>query len=159
MNNLYVDSKEIENGFILASDDEISLLMPDWYEDSDEFYFIIKNDTNEVLGNIIYRYQKNEATGNVEYQIDKQFRGHNYAKKALKLLAKNMYKIDDEDLFISIHSDNYASIKTAIGAGAIFEKKVKIPKHYIFSEEGKYKYANMYIIKNNHGKNIETKKI
>lgn len=28
---------------------------------------------------------------------------------------------------------------------------VEIPKKYIFSLDGKYKYANMYIIKNNKG--------
>lgn len=137
--------------FILARDEEISLVMPEWYDDIHDFFEILLNASNEVVGNITLRNKIDNSAGNIEYFIFEEYRGNNYAKKALKLFAKNVSEVSDEDLFISILPNNTASIKTAIGAGAIFHKMVEIPKKYAFSENGKYKYANMYIIKNDRG--------
>ena len=129
--------------FILAQNEEIYLVMPEWYDDEHEFFEIVLNDTEEVVGNITMR--------NIEYEVFEEYRGNNYAKKALKLFARNVSEVSDEDLFISILPNNTASIKTAVGAGALFHQVVEIPKDYRLSEDGKYKYANMYIIKNDRG--------
>lgn len=137
--------------YVLAQNDEISLVMPDWHYGEEDLFEIVLNDTKEVVGNIIFQHKIDNATGNIEYKIFEEYRGNNYAKKALKLFSSNASEISDQDIFISILPNNTASIKTAIGAGAIFHQVVEIPEKYIFSEEGKYKYANMYIIKNDRG--------
>lgn len=137
--------------FILAMNEEISLVMPDWYDDEHEFFEIVLKDTKEVVGNITLRNRFDSSTGNIEYFIFEEYRGNNYAKKALKLFARNVSEVSSEDLFISILPNNMASIKTAVGAGALFHQVVEIPKNYRMSEDGKNKYANMYIIKNDRG--------
>ncbi len=136
--------------YVLAKNDEISLVMPDWHYGTSDLFEII-NKENEVVGNIIFNHSYDDVTGNVEYNVFEEYRGNNYATKALKLLAQNVFKISEMDLFISILPNNKASIKTAINCGAVFHKMVEIPKKYIFSLDGKYKYANMYMIKNNKG--------
>lgn len=137
--------------FVLAQNEEISLVMPEWYDDVHEFFEIVLNTSNEVVGNITLRNKIDNSVGNIEYFIFEEYRGNNYAKKALKLFARNVSEVSDEDLFISILPNNTASIKTAIGAGALFHQVVEIPKDYRMSEEGKNKYAYMYIIKNDRG--------
>ena len=144
--------------FVLAQSEEIYLVMPEWYDDEHEFFEIVLNDTEEVVGNITMRNKIDSSAGNIEYFIFEEYRGNNYAKKALKLFARNVSEVSDEDLFISILPNNTASIKTAVGAGALFHQVVEIPKDYRLSEDGKYKYANMYIIKNDRGVNLERDK-
>lgn len=146
-------------GYVLASDDEISLVMPDYHSGTFDLYEIIRAEDSEFLGYISYYYENDEIAGNVSYEIFKEYSGHNYAKKALKLFAKNIFKIDDSDLFISILPNNIASIKTAVGAGAVFDRKIDIPLHSTYSLGGRNKYANRYIIKNNKGVNDEKNKI
>lgn len=145
--------------YVLGKDDCVSLVMPNWHEGPEEMFEIVINYTLEVAGYIKFFHEVNPSTGNVEYEIFNEYRGRSYAKKALRILARNVSKLDYEDLYISILPDNIASIKTAVGAGALFEQRVEIPKHYIFSKEGKYKYANMYIIKNNIGVEDEKGKV
>lgn len=137
--------------YTLASDEEISLIMPDWHRDEYDLYEIVLNSNDEVVGNIKFHYSINDVTGNIEYEVFEEYRGNNYAKKALKLFSRNVSALSADDIFISILPNNTASIKTAIAAGAILHQVVEIPKKYIMSEEGKYKYANMYIIKNDRG--------
>lgn len=146
-------------GYVLASDDEISLVMPDYHSGTFDVYEIIRAEDSEFVGYISYYYENDEIAGNVSYEIFKEYSGHNYAKKALKLFAKNIFKIDDSDLFISILPNNIASIKTAVGAGAVFDRKIDIPLHSTYSLGGRNKYANRYIIKNNKGVNDEKNKI
>lgn len=146
-------------GYVLASDDEISLVMPDYHSGTFDLYEIIRAEDSEFVGYISYYYENDEIAGNVSYEIFKEYSGHNYAKIALKLFAKNIFKIDDSDLFISILPNNIASIKTAVGAGAVFDRKIDIPLHSTYSLGGRNKYANRYIIKNNKGVNDEKNKI
>ena len=132
------------------------------YESINKNYFKLSYDyesINKYYFGISYYYENDEIAGNVSYEILKEYSGHNYAKKALKLFAKNIFKIDDSDLFISILPNNIASIKTAVGAGAVFDRKIDIPLHSTYSLGGRNKYANRYIIKNNKGVNDEKNKI
>lgn len=144
--------------FILAKDEEITLIMPLWYDDEHEFFEIMLNDTKEVVGSIMMRNEIDLVAGNIEYMIFEEYRGNNYAKKALKLFAHNVSNISDEDLFISILPNNKASIKTATKSGTLFHQIVEIPKNYRISENGKNKYAYMYIIKNDRGVIFEKNK-
>ena len=134
-------------GYVLGEDDVILLVMPPWHSGKYDQYEIVLKDSNKVVGNISFFYDSNKITGNVEYFIFYEHRGKGYAKRALKVLAENIYKLDETDLFISILPDNKASIKLALSCGAVLHKKVEIPKKHSFSKDGKYKYANMYIIK------------
>ncbi len=138
-------------GYVFAKNDEISLIMPDWHYGKDDLFEIVFNDNGNVVGSIKFRYEVDFITGNIEYNIFEEYRGYGYAKKALKLFAKNVYKLSDEDIFISILPNNTASIRTAKGAGAVYERMVPIPKGYSFDGYEMQKYAYRFIIKNNGG--------
>lgn len=129
-----------------VGDNEIILLMQ---KDEEEIYFkIILNDSFEEIGHIIYTYKTSELTGNLSYFIYEEYRNNGYAKKALYMLVKNIRKLDNKDLYLSIVPSNIASIKVAKYAGAAYYKPVNIPTNYIFCDDSLYNCANMYKIKN-----------
>ena len=129
---------------IFASCKDISLILPN---STDEAYFqIILNETYEEIGHISYTYENNEVVGNLSYFIYKEYRNKGYAKMALKLFVNNVRNIDDKDLYLAITPDNIASIKLAKSQNAKFIGTVSIPARYVFSDDGKYSYANMYKI-------------
>ena len=55
--------------YTLASNDEISLVMPDWRRDEYDLYEIVLNSNNEVVGNLKFHYEINDITGNIEYEV------------------------------------------------------------------------------------------
>lgn len=129
---------------IFASCKDISLIL---HNSTDEAYFqIILNETYEEIGYISYIYENNEIVGNLSYFIYKEYRNKGYAKMALKLFVNNIRDIDDKDLYLAITPDNIASIKLAKSQNAKFIGTVSIPARYVFSDDGKYSYANMYKI-------------
>lgn len=135
--------------YILGSDDEITLALMETNHD-DRLYFEIRlNENSNVVGHISYHFRDVKIFENVEVFISEEYRGNNYAKKALSILIENLYKIDNNDIYLSIHQDNIASIKSAISCGAKLDHVTKIPKRFSFSENGKYKYTNVCIIENN----------
>ena len=130
---------------IFASSNDITLILQKFY---DEAYFkIILNETYEEIGNISYTYDKSDIVGNLSYFIYEEYRNKGYGKKALKLLVDNIRRIDDNDLYLAIIPDNIASIKLAKSQNAKYIGDVDIPTKYVFSDDGKYSYANMYKIK------------
>lgn len=130
---------------IFASDKIISLILEDV---PDEAYFkIILNETLEEIGHISYTYENDSIVGNLSYFIYEEHRNKGYGKKALKLLVDNIRRIDDNDLYLAIIPDNIASIKLAESQNAKYVGDVNIPTKYVFSDDGKYSYANMYKIK------------
>ena len=130
---------------IFASDKIISLILEDV---PDEAYFkIILNETLEEIGHISYTYENDSIVGNLSYFIYEEHRNKGYGKKALKLLVDNIRRIDDNDLYLAIISNNIASIKLAKSQNAKYVGDVNIPSKYVFSDDGKYSYANMYKIK------------
>lgn len=130
---------------IFAFDKEISLIL--YIGDDFAHFDIILNDELKQLGHITYMFDNDDVVGNLSYFIFDEYRENGYAKKALKLLIDNIYKLDCNDLYLSILPNNIASIKLAESQGALFIKKVKIPENYIFSDDGKYTFANMYKIR------------
>lgn len=133
--------------FTLAKNKEISLVMPDWHDGEEEFFEIILNESNEVVGRVIFRHYNDEIYGNVDYDIFKEYRGNGYAKKALILFKENLYKISDDDIVITVKPNNGAYLKTAIGAGATYMKTVKLSKESFISKNGLYDEADVYEIK------------
>lgn len=130
---------------IFASDKIISLILED--VPNEAYFKIILNETLEEIGHIIYTYENDSIVGNLSYFLYEEYRNKGYGKKALKLLVDNIRRIDDNDLYLAIIPDNIASIKLAKSQNAKYIGDVNIPTKYVFSDDGKYSYANMYKIK------------
>lgn len=130
---------------IFASDKIISLILED--VPNEAYFKIVLNETLEEIGHIIYTYENDSIVGNLSYFLYEEYRNKGYGKKALKLLVDNIRRIDDNDLYLAIIPDNIASIKLAKSQNAKYIGDVNIPTKYIFSDDGKYSYANMYKIK------------
>lgn len=130
---------------IFASDKIISLILED--VPNEAYFKIILNETLEEIGHISYTYENDSIVGNLSYFIYEEHRNKGYGKKALKLLVDNIRRIDDNDLYLAIIPNNIASIKLAESQNAKYIGDVNIPSKYIFSDDGKYSYANMYKIK------------
>lgn len=130
---------------IFASDKIISLILED--VPNEAYFKIILNETLEEIGHISYTYENDSIVGNLSYFIYEEYRNKGYGKKALKLLVDNIRRIDDNDLYLAIIPDNIASIKLAKSQNAKYIGDVNIPSKYVFSDDGKYSYANMYKIK------------
>lgn len=130
---------------IFASDKIISLILED--VPNEAYFKIILNETLEEIGHIIYTYENDSIVGNLFYFLYEEYRNKGYGKKALKLLVDNIRRIDDNDLYLAIIPNNIASIKLAKSQNAKYIGDVNIPTKYVFSDDGKYSYANMYKIK------------
>lgn len=130
---------------IFASDKIISLILED--VPNEAYFKIILNETLEEIGHIIYTYENDSIVGNLSYFLYEEYRNKGYGKKALKLLVDNIRRIDDNDLYLAIIPNNIASIKLAKSQNAKYIGDVNIPTKYVFSDDGKYSYANMYKIK------------
>ena len=130
---------------IFASDIIITLILED--VPNEAYFKIILNETLEEIGHISYTYENDSIVGNLSYFIYEEHRNKGYGKKALKLLVDNIRRIDDNDLYLAIIPNNIASIKLAESQNAKYVGDVNIPSKYIFSDDGKYSYANMYKIK------------
>lgn len=130
---------------IFASDKIISLILED--VPNEAYFKIVLNETLEEIGHISYTYENDSIVGNLSYFLYEEYRNKGYGKKALKLLVDNIRRIDDNDLYLAIIPDNIASIKLAESQNAKYIGDVNIPTKYIFSDDGKYSYANMYKIK------------
>lgn len=130
---------------IFASDKIISLILED--VPNEAYFKIVLNETLEEIGHIIYTYENDSIVGNLSYFLYEEYRNKGYGKKALKLLVDNIRRIDDNDLYLAIIPDNIASIKLAKSQNAKYIGDVNIPTKYVFSDDGKYSYANMYKIK------------
>lgn len=130
---------------IFASDKIISLILED--VPNEAYFKVILNETLEEIGHISYTYENDSIVGNLSYFIYEEHRNKGYGKKALKLLVDNIRRIDDNDLYLAIIPNNIASIKLAESQNAKYVGDVNIPSKYIFSDDGKYSYANMYKIK------------
>lgn len=130
---------------IFASDKIISLILED--VPNEAYFKIILNETLEEIGHISYTYENDSIVGNLSYFIYEEHRNKGYGKKALKLLVDNIRRIDDNDLYLAIIPNNIASIKLAESQNAKYVGDVNIPSKYVFSDDGKYSYANMYKIK------------
>lgn len=130
---------------IFASDKIISLILED--VPNEAYFKVILNETLEEIGHISYTYENDSIVGNLSYFIYEEHRNKGYGKKALKLLVDNIRRIDDNDLYLAIIPNNIASIKLAKSQNAKYVGDVNIPTKYVFSDDGKYSYANMYKIK------------
>lgn len=79
-----------------------------------EFHYDIYLHNQKIrVGYIEYRYQNTSSyLGDIGYGILESHRGHNYALKALKLVANKVEEIGRDSVIITTYSDNIQSIKT-----------------------------------------------
>lgn len=119
----------------VISDGEIDLIQQrSFYEDKDDFWYeIALHDIDIIVGEISYedRPKDTEYFGTISYEIYKQFRGHNYSKKALNLLKELLKEAGKKEMIISINPYNIISQKVAEGFGAKLLCTRKIPESHI----------------------------
>ena len=123
------------------SDGEITLRISQKYQGDDEllpfyYYDIFVDDT--AVGKISIRIGNNYHSyynGNIGYEIDKEYRGSNYAYKASKLVLQVAKAHNMSELILTCDESNIASYKTIEKLGAELIEIVKPPKDYFAYRE------------------------
>lgn len=103
-------------------------------------YFIYLDDM--IIGMLRIRHQLNDAlrngAGHIGYSIQKEYRKKGYASEALRLAIEKAKDIIEEDeIYMSVHKDNQASLRVQIKNGA-----------YIHHEDEKEYYTRIKIGRN-----------
>lgn len=111
------------------------------------YYYEILDKKNNSVGKISLRIGYNEYTiynGNVGYEVNQEYRGHNYSLKALKMLKPLMkyHKIDF--IILAIDELNTASNKIAQKAKGKLIGKFTVQKQHKFYLDERCK--NVYLI-------------
>lgn len=109
------------------------------------YYNIYKHGERDTIGTIELRLTVDGDMyyyGNIGYKIDKNYRGHNYAYHACKVLfkvAKEEFNMDE--LIITCSPENIASYKTLKKLDGELIELAKVPKEHILhliGETSKY---------------------
>ena len=84
--------------------------------------YFLWND-NDIVGLFRIRHYLNEylkdGAGHIAYGIGKQYRGNGFATKGLKLAIEKAWEIIPEnEIYMSVHKDNPASLKVQLNNGA-----------------------------------------
>lgn len=84
--------------------------------------YFLWND-HEIVGLFRIRHYLNEdlkrGAGHIAYGIGKQYRGSGFATKGLKLAIEKAWEIIPEnEIYMSVHKDNPASLKVQLNNGA-----------------------------------------
>jgi len=108
--------------------------LPEGYVPCTEFF--LWND-NEIVGLFRIRHELNdflrEGAGHIGYGIKKEYRGKGYATKGLALTIEKAREIIKEDeIYMSVHKDNPASLQVQLKNGA-----------YIHHEDDKEYYTRI----------------
>ncbi|MDE5855461.1 MAG: GNAT family N-acetyltransferase [Anaeroplasmataceae bacterium] len=103
------------------------------------WYNILLKETKEIIGQISLRIGKNYHSyynGNIGYYIDEQYRGHNYAFTATKMLYPLSLAHHQTELILTCDEDNLPSTKTIKKLGGILLETVLPPKDYFAYYDG-----------------------
>ena len=123
------------------SDGEITLRISQKYQGDNEllpFYYYDIYVDETVVGKISIRIGSNYHSyynGNIGYEIDKEYRGSNYAYKASKLVLQVAKAHNMSELILTCDESNIASYKTIEKLGAQLIEIVKPPKDYFAYRE------------------------
>ncbi len=111
---------------LVVVSDEIDIYEQRIYKDNYRYY-VVPHDTLCIAGLITVDYGRDydRVLGNVGYQINNEFRGRGYARKALELLCGVFVDKGMEVSVIVIKQDNIPSIKTTKGFGGILVRKAE----------------------------------
>ncbi|MBE6750887.1 MAG: GNAT family N-acetyltransferase [Ruminococcaceae bacterium] len=129
------------NDFDILSDDEMTLKISRKYQGDNEllpFYYYDIYVDETVVGKISIRIGKNYHSyynGHIGYEIDKEYRGSNYAYKASKLVLQVAKAHEMSELILTCDESNIASYKTIEKLGAQLIEIVKPPKDYFAYRE------------------------
>jgi len=132
---------EFINKFDIISDGVITLKISQKNKGDDEllpFYYYDIFVGNTAVGKISIRIGSNYHSyynGNVGYEIDKEYRGNNYAYKACKLMLQVAYAHGMNELILTCDESNIASYKTIEKLGAQLIETVKPPEDYFAYRE------------------------
>ena len=85
--------------------------------------YVLENDDGDYVGLVNLRHRLNDAlrqgAGHIGYGIRKEYRGRGYATAALALALKEAWKVvPEEEIYLSVHKDNPASLKVQLRNGA-----------------------------------------
>lgn len=132
---------EFMNDFDIFSNDEVTLKISQKYQGDNEllpFYYYDICVNSIAVGKISIRIGKNYHSyynGNIGYEIDKEYRGNNYAYKASKLVLQVAKAHNMSELILTCDESNIASYKTIEKLGAELIEIVKPPKDYFAYRE------------------------
>ena len=105
-----IDKNLITSSLPTIKNNKISLYLK--YNDSyhGEYYLILDNYTDEIVGNISYLGEENLFYGgNIGYHIKKEYRGNKFSLQALNLLTDKLYQNGIQKILIATKKDNIPS--------------------------------------------------
>ena len=132
---------EFFSNFDAISDGEILLKISQKYQGDDEllpFYYYDICVGDIAVGKISVRIDNNYHSyynGNIGYEIDKEYRGNNYAYNACKLVLQVAKAHGMNELILTCDESNIASYKTIEKLGADLIEIVKPPEDYFAYRE------------------------
>ena len=85
--------------------------------------YVLVDDQNNYVGLFNLRHCLNDAlrqgAGHIGYGIRSEYRGRGYASAGLRLLLREAWKIvPEEEIYLSVHKDNPASLQVQKNNGA-----------------------------------------
>lgn len=85
--------------------------------------YVLVDDQNNYVGLFSLRHCLNDAlrqgAGHIGYGIRSEYRGRGYASAGLRLLLREAWKIvPEEEIYLSVHKDNPASLQVQKNNGA-----------------------------------------
>ncbi|HIY59900.1 MAG TPA: GNAT family N-acetyltransferase [Candidatus Eisenbergiella pullistercoris] len=97
------------------------LQLPDGFVPST--VYILENEDGEYVGIFNFRHCLNDflrnGPGHIGYGIGPKYRGRGYATEGLRLMLQIAEKeISEDEIFLSVHKDNPASLKVQLKNGA-----------------------------------------
>lgn len=137
-------SEIFNKDFFEIEDDEIKLELIKTFDEKEgalPFYWwnIIPKEVGIPVGKISFRIGNNYHSyfnGNIGYEVDEEYRGHNYSYKACKLILNIGRYYNMKFINIACNFDNIASYKTIEKLGAKLIEEVVPPRDYIFYYDG-----------------------
>lgn len=92
----------------------------DLYRDHDTHFTITEHDKKIPIGVIEYYDTTRPVPGNISYSIEKEYQGHHYALRALRIIGKRLLDTGVTKIFVTASNNkNYPSMKTIEAFGGI----------------------------------------
>ena len=101
--------------------------------------YILENGDGEYVGIFNFRHCPNDflrnGPGHIGYGIGPKYRGRGYATEGLRLMLQIAEsKIPEDEIFLSVHKDNPASLKVQMKNGAYIQGETE--QEYLTRNDG-----------------------